>query len=85
MATSYELMDLDSGNLVGSYGAMDEAFAVIRDSYVLYGWSSVSDLDLVSVGENGSQEHVAAGSELARRAMHAVDNAFDSLWGERTG
>lgn len=84
MATSYELMDLGSGNLVGSYRTMDEAFAVIRDSYVLYGWSSVNDLGLVRVGVNGSQEHVALGPELARQAVHAAGNAPGHLRGERT-
>ena len=84
MAVSYELMDLDSGNLVGSYLSLSEAFAIVRDSYVLYGWSRVSDLGLVKVGDHDSQEIVAIGPELARMAIAEANNAADALRSERT-
>jgi hypothetical protein len=77
-------MDLDSGNLVGSYHTLQAAFAVIRDSYVLYGWSSVVDLGLVKVGDQGSQEVVAVGPELARMAIAETNGLADVLERERT-
>jgi hypothetical protein len=84
MAVSYELMDLDSGNLVGSYLTLDDAFAIIRDAYVVYGWSGVNDLGLVRVGNHDSQDIVAIGSELARLAMAEANGTPDAMRGERT-
>jgi hypothetical protein len=77
-------MDLDSGNLVGSYLTLDEAFAVIQATYVLNGWTSVNDLGLVRVTDNGSQEAIATGSELARRAIWADDSDADCERSKRT-
>lgn len=71
MTMSYELMDLDTGNLVGSYSTLDEAFAIVRDSFALYGWSGVNDLGLVKVGGRDSQEMIAVGAELAQMAIAA--------------
>ena len=84
MAVSFELMDRDSGNLVGSYLTLDEAFAIIRDSYILYGWPGVNDLGLVKVGDFDSQEMVAVGSELARMANAEAGATPDGLRRERT-
>lgn len=84
MAVSYELMDLDSGNLVGSYRTLSEAFAIIRDSYALYGWARASDLGLVKVGDCDSQEVIATGSELARLAIAEVEGTTHIFERERT-
>jgi hypothetical protein len=84
MAVSYELMDLDSGNLVGSYRTLGEALAVIRDSYVLYGWSGVNDLGLVKVAGHDSQELVAVGPELARMAIADANSAANGRGRQRT-
>jgi hypothetical protein len=84
MAISYELMDLDSGNLVGSYLTLNEAFAVIRDAYGLYGWTRVRDLGLVKVGEHETQELVAVGAELAHLALGEDNSAVDGQRRERT-
>jgi hypothetical protein len=46
MATSFELMDLDSGNLVGSYRTLEEALEVVRDAFATYGQSGIEDLGL---------------------------------------
>ena len=78
MAASYELMDLGSGNLVGSYRTLHAAFAVIRDAYALYGWSSVVDLGLVKVGDHDAQEVIAVGSELAHMAIAETNSAADA-------
>src|SRR3954470_1785934 len=69
MATSFELMDLDSGNLVGSYHTLEEALQVVRDAYAAYGQSGVDDLGLGRVESGGSQECIAIGSELVEYAL----------------
>lgn len=64
MVTSFELMDLDSGNLVGSYRTLEEALKVVRDAYATYGQSGIDDLGLARVESGGSQECIAIGPEL---------------------
>jgi hypothetical protein len=64
MSTSFELMDLDSGNLVGSYKTLEEALEVIRNAYSAYGRSGIDDLGLVRVEGSGSQQCIASGAEL---------------------
>ena len=84
MPVSYEQMDLDSGNLVGSYRTLSEALAIVGDSYALYGWSAVNDLGLVKPGERDAQEVIAVGPELARMAIAEADRAADALGRQRT-
>lgn len=84
MPTSYELVDLDSGNLVGSYLTLEQAFETIRDAYVLNGWSAVTSLGLMRVAEDGSQECVAVGPELARRAIREAGGDSSRERSERT-
>ena len=64
MCTSFELMDLDSGNLVGSYKTLEEALEVIRDAYSAHGQSGIDDLGLARVEGSGSQRCIASGAEL---------------------
>jgi hypothetical protein len=73
MATSFELMDLDSGNLVGSYRSLDEALEVVRNAYATYGRSGIDDLGLARVESGGSQECIAIGPELV---SYAIDNSI---------
>jgi hypothetical protein len=70
VATSFELMDLDSGNLVGSYRTLEEALEVLRDAYATYGPSGIDDLGLARVESSGSQECIAVGPELVSYAIH---------------
>ena len=64
MATSFELMDLDSGNLVGSYSTLEEALEIIRDAFAASGRGGIDDLGLARVESGGSQACIALGSEL---------------------
>ena len=64
MSTSFELMDLDSGNFVGSYETLEEALEVIHDAYSAYGQSGINDLGLARVEGSGSQRCIASGAEL---------------------
>src|SRR5687767_3743916 len=73
MATSFELMDLDSGSLVGSYRTLDEALEVVRNAHATYGRSGIDDLGLVRVESDGSQECIASGPELV---SYATDDSI---------
>ena len=90
MATSFELMDLDSGNLVGSYPTLEEALEVLRDAYATYGRSGIDDLGLARVESSGSQECIAIGPELVGYAMdrsvatHDDDSAVSTEGGKQT-
>lgn len=69
MAISIELMDSDSGNLVGSYATMDEALTIIRAAYSAYGEAGVRDLVLLLVREDGTQQLISEALDLVRLAL----------------
>lgn len=69
---------------MGSYGALSEAFAIVRDAYALYGWSGINDLELMKAGDRDAQEVIAVGPALARMAMSETDGAADALGRQRT-
>ncbi len=83
LALLHELVDLDTGNLVGSYRTLDESLAVIRGAYLLRRWASINDLGLMRVRADGSQELVVVGPELARQAI-AEEGSVGLLRQERT-
>ena len=78
MATSFELMDLDSGNLVGSYRTLEEALEVVRDAFATYGQSGIDDLGLARVESSGSQECIAIGPELVGYTIDRSVSTRDS-------
>lgn len=53
MSLYYELMDLDSANVVGFYDSKDEALATVRESYERYGLAGVEDLALSEKSSEG--------------------------------
>lgn len=55
---SFELMDVDAGNLVGSFA---------REAFAQFGEAGVTDLILVRVVADGDQQLVADGDGLLRR------------------
>ncbi len=69
MVGSFELMDLDSGNLVGSYVTLEEALEAVGNMFAAFGFAGIDDLGLVRANDDDSQEYVAAGPELAQLAM----------------
>jgi hypothetical protein len=66
MTCSFELMDLDTGNLVGSYGSLENALTIGRQSYAAHGLAGITGLGIIAVCENGAQQLLFAGMELAR-------------------
>lgn len=68
MATSYELIDFESGNLIGSYATEDAARAVVRRAHEAEGPTAVQGLGLIRV-EDGDQALVAEDLDLVRDAV----------------
>lgn len=71
MESSFDLLDLRSGNLIGSYATEDEAAEVVRRAYETFGPPLVTGLALLRVGED-DEALVAEGLGLARRVMGPV-------------
>lgn len=68
MATSYELIDYESGNLVGSYATEEEARAVVRRARESEGDDGALGLGLIRV-RDGDQELLAEDHDLLRDAL----------------
>jgi hypothetical protein len=69
MTCTFELMDLDTGKLVGSYSSLDDALTIVRQSYAVHGLAGITGLGIIAVCENGAQQLLFAGMELARLAI----------------
>lgn len=69
MATVYDLIDLESGNLVGAYDSEDAALAIVRSGDRRYGREAVAALALLRVDAAGEQRLVADADDLLRRAV----------------
>jgi hypothetical protein len=67
MAVWYELWDVDSGNIVGTYTSEAEALAEVRGLLAINGPAYTIDLSLGRRQEDGG-ELVAEGAELAQLA-----------------
>jgi hypothetical protein len=67
MAT-YELWEMSSGNLVGSWPAEAEALTVVRDALARHGAELVASLALLSEDAQGDTTVVAEGAALVERA-----------------
>ena len=65
----YELMDLDSANVVGFFESKVDAFAAIRDAYERYGLSGIEDLALSEESADGNGVLLGEGQDLLKSAM----------------
>ena len=71
MKTFYELMDIDSANVVGFFPTEEEALATVRAAYERHGAAGVEGLALSENPADGPARLIAEGEELARLAMEA--------------
>ncbi|MCC7025172.1 MAG: hypothetical protein IT338_20230 [Thermomicrobiales bacterium] len=69
MAVSLELMDVDAGNLVGSYATIEEALEIVRNAYSRHGEPGVQGLVLLLIREDGSQKEISSDLDLVRLAV----------------
>lgn len=65
----YTLWDTDSGNLLGTYDAKQDALDVIRTAIGAYGPSYVDGLVLGTEDDDGRPKAIAEGSDLAKLAL----------------
>jgi hypothetical protein len=73
MSTSYELIDTDDGNLIGSYDTEEEASRVVRAAFDASGAQGVQSLALLEVDrQSGAQRLLAADSDLLERVMDSA-------------
>ena len=75
MATTYELWDLDTRNLVAVFDSEAAALASIRADLRAHGRAAVENLLLGRVEEGGGGGEIAAGEELIARAQAATAGA----------
>ncbi len=72
MATTYELWDLDTRNLLAVFDNEEAALAAIRADLHTHGRAAVENLLLGRVEEGGGGGEIAAGEELIVRARAAT-------------
>lgn len=65
----YELIDVESGNLIGTYDSEDEALSIVRRAVQLNGSGFVDTLALGYEDDDGEGAQIAAGAELLARAL----------------
>ena len=76
---TYELMDLDTANVVGFYETETAALAVVRGAITQYGEEGVLDLALSERSCDGSAVLLAEGPALMRRASCVPEMAPNRL------
>ena len=65
----YELIDVESGNLIGTYDSEDEALSIVRRGVHLNGSGFVDTLALGFEDDDGEGAQIAAGADLLARAL----------------
>ena len=65
----YELIDVKSGNLIGTYDSEDEALSIVRRGVQLNGSGFVDTLALGYEDNDAEGAQLAAGAELLARAL----------------
>lgn len=68
----YELMDTDTANVVGFYDRKEDALAIVRRAYDLYGLPGIEGLALSEEPEQGEGVLLGEGAELLGLAMATV-------------
>ena len=64
MAITYELWDVDAGNIIGSFATKEESLAVVDRLLEAYGQDYAENLDLSLRDDSGSSRVVASGDVL---------------------
>lgn len=72
LLATYELWEMRSGNLVGSWPAETEALAVAREALDRHGAELVASLSLLSENTQGDTTVVAEGAALVERTRQVT-------------
>ncbi len=67
----YQMMDVDSGNLVDEFDSLDEALAAVRDGFERFGPAGVDGLALSENDDDGGGRLLGIGDELLHLAQVA--------------
>ncbi len=73
MATFFELWDVESGNLIGTYETEERALRVVRQALDANGEDYAQALALGSEDDDGDSEVIAKGAQLAARASRVQE------------
>ena len=65
----YELIDVESCNLIGTYDSEDEALSIVRRGVQLNGSGFANTLALGYEDDDGEGAQLAAGADLFARAL----------------
>lgn len=71
MMATYELWDMRTGNLVGSWGTQADALSVIRRAVARQGAEAIGTLSLLCEDATGNTTLVAEGATLVELAEKA--------------
>jgi hypothetical protein len=76
MSTVYELMDVESANLIGTYESETEALSVVRAAVAAHGKVAIDGIALGYEDEKGNGAMIAKGAELVARALSMDPKSF---------
>lgn len=87
MTAIFNLIDVESGNLVGSYDSEEEARAIAQASFLKSGEEGFRGLALLRVDERGRQTLVAEEAQLLqdKGGVASVRHGAGAPAGETTG
>ena len=77
MASSFEVIDLRSGNVIGGYESEDEALASLRRSLYAHGQRAIAELSLMRITDE-DQFLVAMVEDLERLVRDSESGAVRS-------
>ena len=75
MDGTFDLWDIESGNMIGTFESESEALAIVRDLVAANGTGYAEALDLGWIDSSGHSRSIATGSALLARA-HAPESAL---------
>ncbi|MEA2583640.1 MAG: hypothetical protein QOF33_1725 [Thermomicrobiales bacterium] len=79
MAITFELWDVDTGNIIGSFATQDESLEAVRRLLEAYGPGYAEDLDLTAREDTGTARNVASGDRLIALSGHSTGRAVRAV------
>lgn len=79
MKTGFELWDIESANLVGSYDTEDAALSDVHDTVLTCGPAAIDTLALGRIDARGRAKPIAAADDLRRLAEEWAQRPSASL------
>jgi hypothetical protein len=74
VAATYELWDVDSGNVIGAYPSEKRALAAVASAVGRYGLSYADSLALIREDSRGSSKLLLSGAALSERAQQTTSD-----------